>query len=179
MSQELLTLLYTERQFSLGGSLLIVAVLLIPFFIGWAVSYYENRLLWYFSEGRELLTKGNLIGSVISATSFPVFWISFGLLGVSALFGDQIGLANIVDGTARPSTTQSLVYVPLTVLLSCLSVAGFHRWAYRGKLVEYPAERALFLRWVVWLNVVAQIIMLAMLWAVLYLFPELVNLALQ
>jgi hypothetical protein len=174
-----LALLYVERQFSFAGSLLIVAVLLVPFFIGWLVSYYENRLLWYFSEGQEILTKGNLIGSVITATSFPIFWISFGLLATSALFGEHIGMANIVDGTARPGAVQGMVYIPLTLILSCLSVAGYHYWAYRDKLADQPELRRLYLRWVIWLNVIAQVIMLAMLWAVLYLFPELVNMALQ
>lgn len=172
-------LLYVERQFSLWGSLLIVGVLLIPFFLAWIVSVYENRLLYWFSEGREVLSKGQIIGSVISATSFPVFWISFGLLGTSALFGDMIGMASIVDGTARPSPTQTLVYIPLTLALSCASVAYLHALLFRRALADAPAVRRLFLKWVVWLNVVAQGVILALLWAVLYLFPDLVNKALQ
>lgn len=171
--------LLAQRQFSLWGSLLIVAVLLVPFFIAWAVSVYENRLLWWFSEGREVLTKGNIIGSVLSATSVPCFMISFGLLGVSALFGDAIGFADMVDGRAVPSATQVAVYLPLTLLVSVVGVVVLRRLAYRRKLAEAPELRPLFLRWVLWLNVVGQVLILGFLWAVLFLFPELVNLALQ
>jgi len=178
-SQTLDLTLLTQRQFSPLGSLLIVAVLLVPFFIAWAVSVYENRLLWWFSEGTEVLTKGNIIASVMSATAIPCFMISFGVLGVATLFGDTIGFAEMVDGTARPSATQTAVYLPMTVLVSIVGVLLLRRLAYRKKLPNSPETRGLYLKWVMWLNVVGQVLMLGFLWGVLFLFPELVNLALQ
>lgn len=179
MVSDLAVFLLAPRQFSVAGSVLIVVVLLVPFFVAWAVSVYENRLLWWFSEGREVLTKGNIIGSVMISTSVPCFMISFGLLGASALLGDAAGVAEIVEGTARPSATQVAIHLPLTLIGSIGLVVWLRLWAYRRKLAAQPEVRRLFVRWVVWLNVIAQVVVLALLWAVLFLFPDLVNLALQ
>jgi hypothetical protein len=167
----------TERTFSMAGSLVVVAVLLVPFFFAWLVSVYENRLLYYLSEGAEVLTKGNIIASVMTSTAIPCFMVSFGLLGVSALFGDRIGFSDFDPAAQQvtPSLSQALIYIPLTLAVSIGAVVWIRRVAYRKKLAARPEDRAVFLKWVFGLNVLGQVLILGLLWTVLFVFPSLAN----
>ncbi|MCA8939425.1 MAG: hypothetical protein KDB07_06445 [Planctomycetes bacterium] len=165
-----------SRSFSIGGSGLVIASLLVPFFVAYLVSVFENRLLYYFSEGRLILTKGNLVGSVISTTVVPFFMISFGLLVVSQWLGEDFQIPELAPGEFPvPTAKQALVYIPLTIIASMLLVGLIHRAIVARKLADTPSVQRLLNRWVFGLSMVSQVLIVGFLWAVLFLFPAQAN----
>lgn len=166
-------LLTSERQVSLGGSLLVMVALLAPFGLAYVISVYENRLLYYFSEGKEVLPKGQLITSVLSTVMYPLIAMSFGLIGVAKLFS-QIGFEDVALKDERP-TWAWLMYIGITLVLSLALITwSRHRASKRWFKENLPLQR-LYRRWLWWLAWVGQVILLTFFWLMIAIFPQLTS----
>ncbi len=171
-----MTLLNTvERSFSLAGSLLVIGSLTFPFVLAYLVSVYENRLLCYFSEGKELLSKGQIIGSVLSSGCVPLFFLSFGLLGLAKL-SDVLGFTQDTNASPFESLSYTLIAFVFAALCSVFFTVLLHLRLLRSKLQDDLALHKLFRRWLIALNVTAQLFIQILFWATLWIFPNLVNL---
>lgn len=160
----------TQRQVSLEGSILVVLALLAPFGLAYLVSVYENRLLFWFSEGEHVLPKGSLIGSVLSTVMYPLLSMSFGLFGVAHLV--ELGLDEEALASGDKPAWAYAVYVIFTLVFSLATITwSRHRMAKKWFQDNLPLQR-LYRRWLWWVSWTAQVLLLTFFWLLIAFFPE-------